>query len=397
MKSQQGTFCTVFPNYRDFHFFKDPGQIPYRFSKLGYDVSVVCYGNDVDFHESEKYLKVIQIPDRYRTRKFNLGIVKYLLFHSRKIDILHTFHYSWSSLLSVFIYKTFNRRGFAYLKLDYCVFARSPSERDENRKNGTLSFSGTTAKSRIKNSVARKLFVRKVDLWSVEDSHSKEILEAENDYLKGKLVTVYNGHTSDLPGTVEFNGNKHKQDIILTAGRLGTIQKATDVLLDAFLSVANTTKYDLHLAGAVDPAFQAYLERFLHDNPSLQKRIVLHGSLGRDELYRLYCRSRIFCLPSRFEGMAIVFPEAMYYGNVIVTTEDVSIKPLIEKYRFGLMVKRDNAQALAGAIMTLINDRSLMDGMADRAREVSSTLLNWDDIVNGLRLEIKKRLDLRKP
>lgn len=397
MKSQQGTFCTVFPNYRDFHFFKDPGQIPYRFSKMGYAAAVVCYGNDERLYESEKYLKVIKIPDNYRTRKFNSGIVKYLLFNSRKIDILNTFHFSWSSLLFIFIYKTLNRRGFAYLKLDHCVFARSPSERKGSRKNGTLSFGGTTAKSRVKYSVARKFFVRKVDLWSVEDIQSNEVLEAENDYLKGKLITVYNGHTSDLPGTVDFDDHNHKQDIILTAGRLGTIQKATEVLLEAFISVARATKYDLHLAGTVEPAFQAYIEKFLLDDPSLRERIILHGPLGRDELYRLYCRSRIFCLPSRFEGMAIVFPEAMYYGNAIVTTEDVSIKPLIEKYRFGLTVERDDVQALTGAIMKLINDRSLMDAMANRAREVSSTLLNWDSIIYDLRLEIEKRLNLGSP
>ena len=111
MKTRNGTFCTIFPGYKDFHFYKDPGQVPYRFSKLGYTSTLVCYGKEHDFPETEKYLKITCITDRYLSRKFNLGIIFYLLCNSRKIDILNTFHLAWSSLLFVFIYKVINRKG----------------------------------------------------------------------------------------------------------------------------------------------------------------------------------------------------------------------------------------------------------------------------------------------
>ena len=79
MKIRNGTFCTIFPGYKDFHFYKDPGQIPYRFSKLGYTSTLVCYGRGHDFPETEKYLKITCITDRYLSRKFNSGIIFYLL------------------------------------------------------------------------------------------------------------------------------------------------------------------------------------------------------------------------------------------------------------------------------------------------------------------------------
>lgn len=395
MKEHPITYCTVFPNYNDFHFFKDPGQIPYRFSKLGYNASIICYGGPEDFAETRKYLKVVGIPDRFITRKFNSGIVRYIIRNASKIDILHTFHYSWSSLLFAFVYKTFNKKGFAYLKLDHCAFARTDRNKTGYGGIDSLNAGRSGIKGRIKNIIAMRFFARKVDLWSVEDEHSRKMLEAKHDFLRGKLITVYNGHTSDLAGSQEGCLSVQKEDIIMTAGRLGTFQKATEVLLDAFKSIALSTQYDLHLAGPVEPGFHDHIDRFLNDNPLLNERVVFHGPLSREELCRLYCRSRIFCLPSRFEGMAIVFPEAMFYGNAIVTTEDVSLKPMIEKFGFGVMVERDDARALANAVMKLINERELLDEMADRARSVSRTLLNWDNIVANLRKEIDDRLNFR--
>ncbi len=395
IKEQPRSFCTIFPNFRDFHFFKDPGQIPYRFSKLGYNTSLVCYGKGREFVEAEKYLTIKKLTDNYFSRKFNSGILFFLLINSRKIDILHTFHLTWSSLLFVYLYKILHRSGFSYLKLDNCAFAGKRYWEWDNKENRLNPAVRCKIKGRLKHQIIRRFFLNKVDLWSVEDEYSREIFEARYDFFRGKLITIYNGHTSDLAGSVSTCNLEDKEDIILTAGRLGTFQKATDILLDAFRSVASQTNYALHLAGQIDPAFKTYLDKFDIDNPLLKNRVIFHGPLGRDELYRLYCRSKIFCLPSRFEGMAIVFPEAMYYGNAIVTTMDVSLKYLVERFGFGLMVEKENSKALADGLLSVINDNELRDKMAQNAQELSSTLFNWDGIIIMLEKEIEVRLNSR--
>ncbi len=386
------TFCTVFPNYRDFHFFKDPGQIPYRFAKIGYNTRLVCYSSETDtLTVTGKYLSVVKIPDRFTSRKFNAGIVRYLMSNAMGIDILNVFHYSWSSLLFAYIYKLFNRKGFVYLKLDYCAYAVKNPGGAARIGSFPPDKGSTSLKGRIKDIIASRYFVKKVDLWSVEDDYSRQLLESNYDFLRARLITVYNGHTSDLPGSLAGCDSSQKEDIILTAGRLGSMQKATEVLLEAFKSIASLTEYNLHLAGSVEPGFNAYMNSFLRDNPSLFNRVKLHGPLGRDDLYRLYCRSRIFCMPSRFEGMAIVFPEAMYYGNVIITTNNTSLKPLVEKHRFGLVVERDNPGAIADAVLSLARNRELLKEMAVNAQETASTLLSWDNIVELLNDKITEK------
>lgn len=396
MKIRNGTFCTVFPGYKDFHFYKDPGQVPYRFSKLGYTSTLVCYGRGHDFPETEKYLKVTCIPDRYLSRKFNSGIIFYLLCNSRKIDILNTFHLTWSSLLFVFLYKVIHRKGFAYIKLDNCALSGIYSWEIDIEKHRSGHTRDVDFKRRLKNCIARRLLIKKADLWSVEDEYSKDLLESKYSFFKGKLITVYNGHTSDLPGAVGICNIEGKEDIIMTAGRLGTFQKATDVMLDAFKTVAAQSKYNLHLAGPVEPSFQSYIEKYRQANPSLCSRVFFHGPLGREELQRLYCRSKLFCMPSRYEGMAIVFPEAMYYMNAIVTTGNVSLKPLIDKFRIGLVVEKDNPEDLAEALLKLINEKEKREQMAHRAYEISSTILNWNNIIETLQTEIDNRLIQRK-
>jgi glycosyltransferase involved in cell wall biosynthesis len=101
-------------------------------------------------------------------------------------------------------------------------------------------------------------------------------------------------------------------------------------------------------------------------------------------------------MPSRYEGMAIVFPEAMYYMNAVITTGNVSLKPLIDKYSIGLVVEKDNPEDLAEALLKLINDKEEREQMARSAHEISSTILNWNNIIKSLQTEIDSRLGQRK-
>ena len=376
MIGRSRTFCTIFPNYRDFHFYKDPGQIPYRLTKLGYDASVVCYQGEDELAVTVKHLKVVRIADSFINRWFNSGFAGYLVRNAGKIDILNVYHYSWPSLFFAFIYKIFNRRGFVYLKLDHSAFVSKLQVTESNKKSYLPDIGGPGLRGKVKRYITGRIFAWQIDLWSVEDQLSKELLETGYDFLRGRIITVFNGHSSDLQGPDTFCDPALKEDIFLTSGRLGTFQKATEVLLNAFRLVAKQVGWTLHLAGPVEPSFMDFLESFFQDNPLLADRVKVHGQLGREELNGLYCRSSVLCMPSRFEGFALVFPEAMYYGNAIITTSNTSLKPLTEKYKFGLIVERDDPKALAEAMIRLADDRELLKEMSANARKIASSHLS---------------------
>lgn len=388
------TFCTVFPAYKDFHFYKDPGQIPFRFSRRGYNSLVVTLADDADLKASRSNLSIITIKNTFLSRKFNLGIVRFLLVKGRQINILNLFHFSWQSLLFATLYKKINPRGFVYLKMDSSRYS-GVYEWERNFGGSPDPVSGSVSvrslKERIKNWLIRKYFTGNVDLWSVEDDYTNHVYQDQFSFLRGRLITVYNGHTADLPGAEDVRQFNDKEDIIITVGRLGAYQKGTELLLEAFRDIAGTNNFELHLAGPAEPGFEDTMNIYFENNPMLRNRVFLHGNLERDELFRLYNRSRIMCMPSRFEGMALVFPEAMYYRNAVLTTPYVSPAGIIQEFRLGLVTGSAEPSRLADNLMMLIRDRSLMREMADNAHDFALKNFNWDNIVRELDSEINRR------
>lgn len=389
-------FVTVFPGYRDFHFYKDPGQIPYHFSKLGYKTSIVLYSDMSLLKESERNINLVKIPANRFNTLYNVGIISYLMRNARKISILNLFHLTWQSLLFAFIYKSFNPAGFVYLKLDASRYSGvyQWEEIFNNRIRPTFdSDKRKTLKGRLKDMLIRKYLVRQVDLWSVEDDFTCQTYESLYKFFSRRIITVYNGYSSDLASSGNVNEFNAKENIILTVGRLGTFQKGTEILLEAFRKGANTNNYELHLAGSIEPEFTNIIKNYFEGSPALQSRVFFHGDLNRSDLFSLYNRSKIFCMPSRFEGMAIVFAEAMYFRNAILTTSFVAPSGIIRDKGLGVVTENADATQLAEQLERLINDETLLRRYADNANKFANQEFNWSIIVARVEEEITKRQD----
>ena len=390
----QKSFVTIFPGYRDFHFWKDPGQIPYRFQKQGFKSTIVFWSDGRPLPENELFSGLERLAGNRLSRKFNTGIIIWLLRHSRGTDILNLFHLNWQSLLFAFVYKTLNPRGFVYIKMDagrYSGIYEWEGIFNKASLPGDEAAGKVSIRTKIKNALIRNQFVGKVDLWSVEDNFTRQAYESEYSFFRGKLITVYNGHTADIPSPAKVSSFDEKEDIILTVGRLGTYQKGTELLLEAFRLISAGTGYKLHLAGSTEPDFEARIRDFFTANPDLQDRVIFHGNLARQDLFSLYSRSKIFCLPSRYEGMAVVFAEAMYFRNAVVTTPFVSPAGLINEFRLGLTAENAGAESLAEKLNILVNNEGLAREYADNAHNFSSEEFNWDRIVSALNEEITRR------
>ena len=70
----------------------------------------------------------------------------------------------------------------------------------------------------------------------------------------------------------------HKENVILTVGRIGTNQKQNHIMLEAFAKVAkDLPDWKLRLVGGVEESFKPYIEKFFADNPELKKRVIFAG------------------------------------------------------------------------------------------------------------------------
>ena len=88
----------------------------------------------------------------------------------------------------------------------------------------------------------------------------------------------------------------------------------------------------------------------------------------RDDADSLLAAATVACLSSREEGMGSVLLDAMAFGRPIAATRAGGIPEIVVDGDSGLLVERENPEALGEAIARLATDRALADRLAARGR-----------------------------
>ena len=390
------TFATFFPNYEDFHFWKDPGQIPFRFSKLGYQTKIITRKRG-DYPDTLKYVKLSFLPEK-RWLFGSINLILFFLRNSKKTDVLNVFHlHSWESLLAGFLYKIFNKKGFVYLKMDNChasgIYNWEKIFDPNIEVSPYFAVPKETGKWKLKKFLIKNYFIKRIDLFSVEDEESKSYFENKYSFFKKKIIVAYNGHTIDLVNRkLDVKNVEEKEDLIITVGRLGTLQKNTLNLLKGFASTAKKHYWKLALAGTVEVNFDFEIRNFFKMYPELKNRISFLGSLSKSELFDLYNKSKIFLLSSNFEGFAIVYPEAAYFGNAIITSPYTSFGTIVTRERLGSLVDPEEPEEIGNSLLTLINDEKKLKECSANAEKFANKELGWDKIVAKINSEVESKI-----
>lgn len=164
---------------------------------------------------------------------------------------------------------------------------------------------------------------------------------------------------SDKAWNIDF---EKKENIILTVGRLGTPDKSTHILLEAFAKIERKIPYwKLHLICSVNQEFELYLLQFWRRFPNLRTRINFLGSItDRDILYTEYLRAKIFALPSIHEdGTPNEIAETLYAGNVIAITKIDEYQDAIGHGRCGFVSEINDVSGFSDILLKLCQDINL--------------------------------------
>ena len=94
------------------------------------------------------------------------------------------------------------------------------------------------------------------------------------------------------------------------------------------------------------------------------------GSVSDDQLGKLYATSVVYAMPSRQEGFGIVYAEAMWHGLPCIASTADAGSDVVDDGSTGLLVEYGNTEAIAAAVVTLLDDRtpSQQMGAAGRAK-----------------------------
>ena len=171
--------------------------------------------------------------------------------------------------------------------------------------------------------------------------------------------------------------------VVATAGRL-IEQKDQKLLIDAMAQVHKLhPEVTCHIYGEghLHEALQAQI-----DTLGLTDVITLEGNV--QDIHARLANCGVFALTSDFEGLSNALIEAMMVGLPCITTDYPGAKELIQDGQNGLVVPMHDAEALAAAIVKLIENN---DGCADTlakqgklsaARFHAETVLNqWHSVI----------------
>jgi len=169
--------------------------------------------------------------------------------------------------------------------------------------------------------------------------------------LKRKSVVITNG----VPVPDLSNWSPIKKYDVLFVGRL-TKAKGVDILLKAIKIIKE--KYQKEIKAVI--VGEGYLEEELKGlvmELGIEKEVEFLGV--RRDIEKLMKSTKLFVLPSRWEGLPLTILEAMSSGPGIIATKVGGIAEVIEHEKEGILISPEDPMALARVIAELLKDREL--------------------------------------
>lgn len=300
------------------------------------------YGRFSDAQNRHKIIKPISrfltygVPNRY------FFLMSLWIFYKKRneFDIIHVHEAHWIAAFGVRIAKLLNKK----------IVVKE-----------TISGNRMTFK---RQPIGLQREVKQADFFiAISNEISSDLVSAG---INGKRIRkIPNGVRVNSGARRQFNDSEKRTVVCLS--KINQLpNKGIDILLKAWaMTIQRYPKEaDLHILGGGDPFLFKALARALNIAP-----YVHFAGFVRDvEDYLL--RSYLFVLPSRAEGLSNALLEAMSAGLPCVATDISGNKDVIRPGINGLLVPADNSDAMAEAILFLLNNPAEAAQMGRNAREM---------------------------
>ncbi|MFB3764618.1 MAG: glycosyltransferase family 4 protein [Methanotrichaceae archaeon] len=210
---------------------------------------------------------------------------------------------------------------------------------------------------------------------------------ASSSYLKNhkdKLVVVPNGVDTDRFRQIDRNKGKAPDGkTVFFLGLLDRFHryKGLDILLQAMAAVTRQMPDAKLLVGGNGELLDHY--RDIAATLGISKNMEFLGFVPDAMLTECYNRCDAFILPSissEQEGFGIVLLEAMACERPVISTEIVGVADDVLRFDTGRIVKPGDINALANAIIEILDDDALAAEMGHRGRRLVEEKYTWRKI-----------------
>jgi glycosyltransferase involved in cell wall biosynthesis len=180
--------------------------------------------------------------------------------------------------------------------------------------------------------------------------------------------------------------------LLLTVGRQDA-QKAQPLLVRAFARVRESHPGAVLLVAGREGDATREIHRTI-DELGLRSAVRLLGH--RDDAADLYAAADVFVFPSMYEGLGSVIIEAMALATPIIGSDAPAIAEVLDNGRDGAVVPRGNVDALATAMVELLDDADRRSELGRRARAAFEARFELDVVVDAT-VDLYERVVRRLP
>lgn len=171
----------------------------------------------------------------------------------------------------------------------------------------------------------------------------------------------------------EISKRKNKKFKFLFVGRLEEQKGIIYLLLAA--SLLKGRNFEVNIVG--DGSQTGYLNNAAKEL-GLSHSVNFLGELGEQKLQDEYIYSDAFVLPSIWEGVPLSILEAMAAGLPVIATDVGGITTICTNRVTGLIVKPKDPNALAQAMLEIMENKKLREKLAQGGRDLASRF-TWEN------------------
>lgn len=365
-----GKLALVFDDFEQVHLGKDVFLVPYYLGKQLNKKVVIVYPKTLtngNLPLEYRGARLIGLEVGGNKRHFVRKSVVWLFCNYSNIDILMLFHFKRLSMVLANIFSLLNPVAKIYAKADseFC-FSDFISE----------------FKYPFFKRILYKRYLKVLDCVSFETNKGFNKSQTNTFYgisIKNKSVLMPNGFDEELLQSYQITRipQSQKEKLIITVGRLGTLQKNTEMLLRA-LSQVKLNDWKVQLIGPVEPEFEQIVMDFYRMNPLCKDCVQFVGNVwDKQVLWEYYNRASAFVLTSRWESFALVLGEARRFGNYIISTDVGCASDCIQNETDGKIIAIDDDKGLVTTLQDLVH------GKIDISK-VSEDDYSWENMVKAI-------------
>lgn len=378
-------FTTLFLNDVQACLHKDPGMIPQIMNKCKqYKSTYVSYIDPTQLapqYQNIQNINLVKINEFPKSSNFynicNLHAILFLIKNAKKIDVLNLYFLKYS-LIYGSIYKLLNNKGICYIKLDINV--------DKCKAEEASNIDG------IRTFIFNKFLQFVPDIISVETKNGMNYMQNKYKGCINKLIYIPNGIDDTICDAINRKSFHQKSNIMITVGRIGAPEKNHELLLESVINL-DWKDWKLMIIGPIESSFQDYINQYFLKYPTLKSHITFLGPIyDKCKLFEWYNMAKIFCMTSKTESFGLVFPEAQFFGNYIVSSKVSSIDDFTnESYLTTPLGKTiTSATELQTTLQLLIDQPSIIEKVHDQIVEHAQQF-KWSNIIDHLDNTIRSK------